>query len=290
MTAGVAKLAGVERVVVCTPPDRDGARQATPSSPPPGCAASTRSTGSEARSRSRRSPTGQSHPEGLEDSRARAGSTSRWRRGWSRGTCRSTSSPGRRRWSWSGTGRRTRGSAAWDLVGQAEHGEDSLCGLVTWDARLAQEGQGGGRQDISPALERREYVQGAPGAGVRGRLQRQRRRGRAGQRAGARAPGADDGRPRGLLREGRERRAGPLREVRALRGERLLHRDGPRHPHRGVRAAARSGLSVLDFVKLSWVVEGTKAGSEGGAPVAQALAEAEGLPNHYRSAESRFKR
>ena len=35
--------------------------------------------------------------------------------------------------------------AAWDLMGQAEHGQDSICGLVTWDERLAREVQKGGR-------------------------------------------------------------------------------------------------------------------------------------------------
>ncbi len=39
MTAGVAKLAGVGRVVVCTPPDRDGSGQSMPSSPRPASAA-----------------------------------------------------------------------------------------------------------------------------------------------------------------------------------------------------------------------------------------------------------
>ena len=48
MTAGVAKLAGVKRVVLCTPPSggkRDGRRSATPSSRQPSSAASTKSTG-----------------------------------------------------------------------------------------------------------------------------------------------------------------------------------------------------------------------------------------------------
>jgi len=55
-------------------------------------------------------------------------------------------------------------------------------------------------------------------------------------------------------------------------------------------AAVRSSLSVLDFVRLNWTVEGTRAGLKAVLPSLKLLAEAEGLPNHYRSAESRFKR
>jgi histidinol dehydrogenase len=55
-------------------------------------------------------------------------------------------------------------------------------------------------------------------------------------------------------------------------------------------ASVRSSLSVLDFVKLRWTVEGTKAGLKAVLPSLKVLAEAEGLPNHYRSAESRFTR
>jgi histidinol dehydrogenase len=55
-------------------------------------------------------------------------------------------------------------------------------------------------------------------------------------------------------------------------------------------ARLRSGLSALDFVKLSWIVEGTKDGLKAVLPSLRSLATAEGLPNHYTSVESRFKR
>jgi histidinol dehydrogenase len=55
-------------------------------------------------------------------------------------------------------------------------------------------------------------------------------------------------------------------------------------------AVVRSSLSVLDFIKLNWVVEGTKGGLRAILPPLKRLAEAEGLPNHYRSVEARFRR
>jgi len=55
-------------------------------------------------------------------------------------------------------------------------------------------------------------------------------------------------------------------------------------------ARLRTGLSALDFVKLNWVAEGSREGLRSVLPSLKSLAMAEGLPNHYRSAESRFKR
>lgn len=54
-------------------------------------------------------------------------------------------------------------------------------------------------------------------------------------------------------------------------------------------AKLRSGLSVLDFVKLGWSVEGTKNGLRAVLPSLKSLSAAEGLPNHYKSVESRFR-
>jgi len=66
---------------------------------------------------------------------------------------------------------------------------------------------------------------------------------------------------------------------------------GPSHilPTGGA-ARRRSGLSVLDFVRLPSVQELTKQGLKRVAIVAERLAEVEGLPEHARSIRRRFRR
>jgi len=43
-------------------------------------------------------------------------------------------------------------------------------------------------------------------------------------------------------------------------------------------------------VKVNWVVEGTKAGLKAMLPSLKELAMAEGLPNHFLSAQARFQK
>jgi histidinol dehydrogenase len=66
---------------------------------------------------------------------------------------------------------------------------------------------------------------------------------------------------------------------------------GPNHilPTGGA-AKWRSGLSVLDFIKIPTVQEISKSGLKGVAEVVKALAEVERLPGHARSVEERLKR
>lgn len=66
---------------------------------------------------------------------------------------------------------------------------------------------------------------------------------------------------------------------------------GPNHilPTGGL-ARRRSGLSVLDFVKLPTVQVLTKQGLRRVASVAEKLAEAEGLPGHAQSIRRRFRK
>jgi histidinol dehydrogenase len=54
-------------------------------------------------------------------------------------------------------------------------------------------------------------------------------------------------------------------------------------------AQKRAGLSVLDFVKLVWTVEGSREGLRSVLRPLKELAYAEGLPNHYLSVRSRFE-
>ena len=65
---------------------------------------------------------------------------------------------------------------------------------------------------------------------------------------------------------------------------------GPNHVlPTGRRARFASGLSVLDFMKRSSFIELDEAALHTIGPAAVALAEAEGLPAHAKSIESRFK-
>lgn len=179
-------------------------------------------------------------------------------------------------------------AAAWDLVGQAEHGEETLCGLVTWDARVARAiRREVGR--IASSAERREYVEGALARGFalvcRGRAE-------AAGVVNAIAPEhvelmVEDA--RSFSRE--VENAGLVLSGKYSPCAASDYCVGTDHviPTEGF-AAARASLSVLDFVKLNWVVEGSKGGLRSVLPALESLAKAEGFPNHYRSVESRFER
>jgi histidinol dehydrogenase len=58
----------------------------------------------------------------------------------------------------------------------------------------------------------------------------------------------------------------------------------------GGGALFRAGLTALDFVKVNWVVEGTRQGLRSLLPSLKELALAEGLPNHFLSARARFQK
>ena len=53
---------------------------------------------------------------------------------------------------------------------------------------------------------------------------------------------------------------------------------------------AFSGLSVLDFTRRVSIVESSKEGLKKAKPIIKVLTEAERLPNHYRAVESRFEK
>jgi histidinol dehydrogenase len=53
---------------------------------------------------------------------------------------------------------------------------------------------------------------------------------------------------------------------------------------------AFSGLSVLDFTRRVSIVESSKDGLKKAKPIIKVLTEAERLPNHYRAVESRFEK
>ena len=147
---------------------------------------------------------------------------------------------------------------AWDLMGQAEHGADSICGLVTWDGGLAKEVK---RivAEVSPTLDRREFVQGCL------------RRGFA-----------------ALCRD----RDAAIELVNSLAPEHLelMVEDAPRM----AESIENAGLILIGpyapGAASDYCVEGTRQGLKALLPSLQQLALAEGLPNHFLSAEARFKK
>lgn len=175
---------------------------------------------------------------------------------------------------------------AWDLVGQAEHGEDTLCGLVTWDRRFAQKVR---RQAIKIAdgAERGEFVKGALRRGFAAVCDD---REVALELVNALAPEhieivvedfrefADKVEDSGLVLMGEY--APCAASDYCIGTDHVIPTQGS--------AALRAGLSVMDFVKLNWSVEGTREGLKGVLGSLEALANSEGLPNHYRSVRARF--
>jgi histidinol dehydrogenase len=177
--------------------------------------------------------------------------------------------------------------AGWELMGQAEHGEDTLCGLVTFSEDYATSVRAHIRRTL-PGLERREYVE-------------------ASLRRGFAAVCSDEKTafdfvnaiaPEHLAVMTRN----PGRAATRIHGAglKLLGRYSPcaasdylvgtDHviPTAGL-ASAKGPLSVLDFVKLDWTVTGSSSGLRELMPALRELTKAEGLPNHYLSARARLE-
>jgi histidinol dehydrogenase len=178
--------------------------------------------------------------------------------------------------------------AAWDLMAQAEHGEDGICCLVTWDEGLAKEvrkivGK------VAGTLERREFVQGCL---RRGFAVLCKDRGVATELLNFVAPEHLE-----LMVEDATEMAASIENAGLILtgpyapGAASDYCIGTDHviPTEGV-ARQRAGLTALDFVKVNWVVEGSRKGLQALLPSLKELALAEGLPNHYLSAQERFRK
>jgi histidinol dehydrogenase len=179
-------------------------------------------------------------------------------------------------------------AAAWDLVGQAEHGEETLCGFITWDERVAAELRSEAAR-ITRKAARGEIVRRALAKGF---VALCRNREDAVRLVNAIAPEhvellVDDARGFATKVEN----AGLVLVGKFAPCAASDYCVGTDHviPTEGY-ARLRSGLSALDFVKLNCIVEGTRDGLKAVLPSLRSLAVAEGLPNHYRSVESRFRR
>ncbi len=179
-------------------------------------------------------------------------------------------------------------TVAWDLIGQAEHGTDSLCGLVTFSNRFAASVRENiGR--ITPKLERRKFVEGCLRGGFAAvasdvktaacfvdALAPEHLEVMLGDASGNFAKSISNA---GLIL------CGPYSPCAAsdyiIGTDHVLPTEG--------FAQKRAGLSVLDFVKLVWTVEGSREGLRSVLRPLKELAYAEGLPNHYLSVRSRFE-
>jgi histidinol dehydrogenase len=177
-----------------------------------------------------------------------------------------------------------------DLVAQAEHGEESLCGLLTTSRRLAEEtarelaariSRAERREIVRRALARRGFLLYAEGdlellvrfanALAPEHVQIMTRHPR---RVARRIVSA------GLVLIGPHAPASASDYV--LGTNHVLPTGGT--------AAATSGLSVLDFLKRVTFVECTRRSLLRFREPIRVLAFAEGLPNHYRAVEERVRR
>ena len=178
--------------------------------------------------------------------------------------------------------------AAWDLMAQAEHGMDGVCCLVTWDAGVATKVK---RivEEVSARLERREFVKATL---RRGFAIVCNDRVTASEMVNALAPEhleilvedakgfAETIENSGLILTG-PYAPGAASDY-AIGTDHVLPTEGT--------ARQRAGLTALDFVKVNWVVEGTKEGLRSLLPSLKELALSEGLPNHFLSVQARFKK
>lgn len=176
---------------------------------------------------------------------------------------------------------------AWDLVGQAEHGEDSLCGLVTWDKGLAERVKTE-LGKISKDVQRVAFVEEALSRGFTALCSDR-------EVALALVNTLAPEHLEIVTEEARSFSDGVVNAGLILLGKYAPcaasdYCVGTDHviPTQGY-ATVRAGLSVLDFLKENWVVEGTRQGLKALLPALEALSGSEGLPNHYKSVQARFK-
>jgi histidinol dehydrogenase len=175
---------------------------------------------------------------------------------------------------------------AWDLIAQAEHGADTLTCLLTWSDKVAADV----RSEISrvlPKVERRKYVEKCLAKGSAVICE-------------------DEDSACDFINETAFEHVELLtedgRELSARIHNAGLVLVGPYSPAAasdycvgtnhvlptGGFARTHGGLSVLDFIKLNWIVTGTKSGLQNARGPLEILASSEGLLNHYLSVQARF--
>jgi histidinol dehydrogenase len=178
-------------------------------------------------------------------------------------------------------------NVAMDIISQAEHGEDSIAGVVTTSKSLAQQVAGHLRQALSSVERSDTITQSLTSNGfilVCDSLNL------AVEFANEFAPEhleiitrnanavAKESRGAGLILLGNY---SPVAASDYMVGTNHVLPTGG-------AAKVHSGLSVLDFVRRVNIVHCSRNGLKSLVPPLKTLALAEGLPNHYRAAAARF--
>jgi histidinol dehydrogenase len=177
---------------------------------------------------------------------------------------------------------------ALDLVSQAEHGPGGVCGVVT-DSRVFADAVNRELEAVTASVPRSEYVKPVLNEGgfiyiVPSMM--------------VAADFVDRFAPEHVEVMARE----PLALIERIRGAGLIL-VGPYSPVSATDYALGvnhvlptegygrvfGGLTVLDYIKPVSIVEASLGGLEAVRGVVKTLAEAEGLPNHARAVEERFK-
>jgi len=177
--------------------------------------------------------------------------------------------------------------AAWDLIAQAEHGSDTLTCLVT----CAEEVAANVRREINriiPTIERKKYVEQSLANGTAAICE-------------------DLDAVCDFVNEMAPEHVELLTQNSQILSDRIhaagLILLGPYSPAAasdycvgsnhvlptGGAAKNHGGLSILDFMKVGLTVQGSSTGLQNVLEPLKALASAEGLVNHYSSVRARFE-
>jgi histidinol dehydrogenase len=178
---------------------------------------------------------------------------------------------------------------ALDMISQAEHGADSVAGLITTSAKLAEEAQRWLKKTTAVA-ERGEIV--AEALEKSGFIITCKDMAEAVELANVFAPEHVEVMTRNPEKVAEKITSAGLILVGSYSPVALSdYASGTNHvlPTGGF-GHAFSGLSALDFVRRISIVESSKEGLQRVREYVKVLTEAENLPNHYKAVEARFEK
>ena len=179
---------------------------------------------------------------------------------------------------------------ALDMVSQAEHGADSVAGLITTSAKLAEQVQGWLAKTATAAAERGEIVGKA--LEKYGFIITCKDMAEAVELANVFAPEHVEVMIRNPEKTAEKITSAGLILVGSYSTVALSdYGIGTNHvlPTGGF-AHAFSGLSALDFARRVSIVESSKEGLQCVRKRVKVMTEAENLPNHYKAVEARFEK
>jgi histidinol dehydrogenase len=178
---------------------------------------------------------------------------------------------------------------ALDMISQAEHGADSVAGLITTSEKLAEEVQGWLAKTVTGA-ERGEIV--AKALEKYGFIITCRDMAEAVELANVFAPEHVEIMTRNPEKTAEKITSAGLILVGSYSPVALSdYGSGTNHvlPTGGF-GSAYSGLSALDFARRVSIVESSKEGLQSVRERVKVMTEAENLPNHYKAVEARFEK